>query len=107
MSGRNRRGPAPEQSSTASRVLATKATSPKAVQSEALDAHGKRLRPKRWRRCFGSKHGHAFELAGRGFDGPIIVCEGEVDALACVWMRPDARLILASGGSGGLSTLAT
>ena len=78
----------------------------RAVQAEALDApHGKPL-PIRWRRCIGSKKRNAFALVGRGFNGPVVVCEGEVDALACLWLRPDASLIMAAGGSAGVPTLA-
>ena len=87
-------------------VVGTESRKPLAVNAEALDAHGKRLRSERWRKCIGSRQGLAFALPGRGFDGPIIVCEGEVDALACFWMRPGAHLIMASGGSGGLAALA-
>ena len=87
-------------------VVGTESRKPLAVNAEALDAHGKRLRSERWRKCIGSRQGLAFALPGRGFAGPIIVCEGEVDALACFWMRPGAHLIMASGGSGALAALA-
>ena len=71
-----------------------------AVQLEALTADGKPL-AKRWRRCAGSKQGAWVTVSVGG--SPVVLTEGEVDALAAVWLRPgcEAR---ACGGTAGLQT---
>ena len=59
----------------------------RAVGLDALDADGRRP-GKRWRRTFGQKKGAAFVVGAVGGD-PLVIVEGEVDALASVWLHPD------------------
>ena len=71
-----------------------------AVQCEALTANSQTLDP-RWRRCAGSKQGAWMSVGAGG--SPVVLVEGEADALAAVWLRPgcEAR---ACGGTAGLQT---
>ena len=90
-----------------------------AVSLEALQQNGDRmdwrrekptdpypfLEGERWRRTYGSRKGAAFEAAP-GVDGlPVVLCEGEVTALACRWLHPGCR-VLACGGTSGLEAVA-
>ncbi|MCY4213093.1 MAG: toprim domain-containing protein [Gammaproteobacteria bacterium] len=72
----------------------------RAIQCDALDSTGKRLE-RRWRRCAGAKAG-AWFTAGRG-GSPVVLVEGEIDALAAQWLLPgcEAR---ACGGTAGLAS---
>ena len=69
----------------------------RAIGLDALDADGQRP-DKRWRRTFGQKKGAAFAVGAVGGD-PLVIVEGEVDALAAVWLYPGAE-IWSAGGSG-------
>ena len=68
----------------------------RAVGLDALDADGRRP-GKRWRRTFGQKKGAAF-VAGAVGGNPLVIVEGEVDALASVWLYPGAEVWAAGGG---------
>ena len=70
-----------------------------AVSLEALTASGERL-SHRWRRTHGTKKEARFVVAGQRTR--LIVCEGEVSALACHWLYPGATA-WALGGTAGLS----
>ena len=70
----------------------------RAVGLDALDADGRRP-GKRWRRTFGQKKGAAFVVGAVGGD-PLVIVEGEVDALASVWLYPSAEVWAAGGGAG-------
>lgn len=79
-----------------------------AVSLEALDANGSRLE-RRWRRTFGTRHGTAFRTpAAPPQDDPepplVMLCEGELDALA---LAADGRadVALALGGTAGFASL--
>ena len=52
---------------------------------------------KRWRRTFGQKKGAAFAVGAVGGD-PLVIVEGEADALASVWLHPGAEVWAAGGG---------
>ena len=70
----------------------------RAVQYEALDRSGRRIRP-RWRRCAGAKSGAYFAVG----EGRLVVAlEGEVSAIAASVLRPDAEC-RAYGGAAGLA----
>ena len=56
----------------------------RAVGLDALDADG-RWPGKRWRRTFGQKKGAAFVVGAAGGE-PLMIVEGEADALASVWL---------------------
>ena len=62
----------------------------RAVGLDALDGGG-RQPGKRWRRTFGQKKGAV------GGD-PLVIVEGEADALASVWLHPGAEVWAAGGG---------
>ena len=62
----------------------------------ALDGGG-RQPGKRWRRTFGQKKGAAFAVGAVGGD-PLVIVEGEADALASVWLHPGAEVWAAGGG---------
>ena len=68
----------------------------RAVGLDALDTDGRRP-GKRWRRTFGQKKGAAFVVGAVGGD-PLVIVEGEVDALASVWLHPGAEVWAAGGG---------
>ena len=68
----------------------------RAVGLDALDADGRRP-GKRWRRTFGQKKGAAFVVGAVGGD-PLVIVEGEADALASVWLHPGAEVWAAGGG---------
>ena len=73
----------------------------RAVSLEALRADGRRCGP-RWRRTIGVRAGALFDAGG---DGPaVVLAEGEVSAMACRWLHPDARCF-AAGGSAGLAAI--
>ena len=72
----------------------------RAVGLDALDADGRRS-GKRWRRTFGQKKGAAFAVGAVGGD-PLVVVEGEVDALAAVWLYPGAEVWAAGGGGAAV-----
>lgn len=71
-----------------------------AVSLEALTASGNRLH-ERWRRTFGKRQGGHFVARPLTTDS-LVVCEGEVTALACCWLHPGAG-VWALGGTGGLA----
>ena len=68
----------------------------RAVGLDALDGGG-RQPGKRWRRTFGQKKGAAFVVGAVGGD-PLVLVEGEVDALASMWLHPGAEVWAAGGG---------
>ena len=68
----------------------------RAVGLDALDGGG-RQPGKRWRRTFGQKKGAAFAVGAAG-GGPLVIVEGEADALASVWLHPGAEVWAAGGG---------
>ena len=68
----------------------------RAVGLDALDADGRRP-GKRWRRTFGQKKGAAFAVGEPG-GKPLVIVEGEVDALASMWLYPGAEVWAAGGG---------
>ena len=68
----------------------------RAVGLDALDGGG-RQPGKRWRRTFGQKKGAAFAVGAVGGD-PLVIVEGEADALASVWLHPGAEVWAAGGG---------
>ena len=90
-----------------------------AVSVEGLQANGDRvdwrreaptdpypyLEGERWRRTYGSRKGAAFEAAAGTPGLPLVMCEGEVTALACRWLHPGCR-VLACGGTSGLEAVA-
>ena len=69
----------------------------RAVGLDALGADGRRP-GKRWRRTFGQKKGAAFVVGAVGGDPPLVIVEGEVDALASTWLYPGAEVWAAGGG---------
>ena len=68
----------------------------RAVGLDALDGGG-RQPGKRWRRTFGQKKGAAFAVGAVGGD-PLVIVEGEADALTSVWLHPGAEVWAAGGG---------
>ena len=72
----------------------------RAVGLDALDADGRRPN-KRWRRTFGQKKGAVFMAGAVGGD-PLVIVEGEADALASMWLYPGAEVWAAGGGAGAL-----
>ena len=72
----------------------------RAVGLDALDADGRRP-GKRWRRTFGQKKGAAFAVGAAGGD-PLVVVEGEVDAIAAAWLYPGAEVWAAGGGAAAV-----
>ena len=81
-----------------------------AVSVEALTQGGRRYKHdgKRWRRTIGTKAGARF-LCGQASTGnggiddvPLVICEGEVTALAASRLRPDAE-VWAVGGTAGMA----
>ena len=78
----------------------------RAVSVEGLDAAGHRLDDigfERWRRTFGSRKGAFFAPVLRPNAGRIVVCEGEIDALALALLCPDAE-VRGTGGTSGMTT---
>ena len=73
------------------------------VSMEGLDRDGRRPdqteRGKRWRPVFGSRTGAGFAVGVAGGD-PLVLVEGEADALACTWLYPAAE-VWAIGGTSG------
>ena len=73
-----------------------------AVSLEALTAEGSRLAPKRWRRTVGlRKQGTAF-ICGTPGGVPLVLAEGECDALAASWIHGPEAECRALGGTSGL-----
>ena len=68
----------------------------RAVGLDALDADGRRP-GKRWRRTFGQKKGASFVVGAVGGD-PLVIVEGEVDALASMWLYHGSEVWAAGGG---------
>ena len=60
---------------------------PRPEQPEPVWTRNGRRPGKRWRRTFGQKKGAAFVVGAVGGD-PLVIVEGEVDALASVWLHP-------------------
>ena len=75
----------------------------RAVGVDALDADGRRpdqvsgVKDDRWRRTFGTKKGAAFAVGEPG-GKPLVIVEGEVDALAAAWIYPGSEVWAAGGG---------
>ena len=74
----------------------------RAVALETLDAQGRRQRPERWRRTVGTRDGAAFRCGIAG-GSPLVVAEGELDALAASWLHGPEAECLALGGTAGLA----
>ena len=75
-----------------------------AVSMEALTQDGDRpdwLGRQRWRRTYGPKTGATFEAAPGEPGQPVVLCEGEVTALAARWLHLGCR-VLACGGTAGM-----
>ena len=72
-----------------------------AVSLEALGEQGERLDP-RWRRTVGAKKGAVMRVGCVG-GSPVVVVEGEVDALAASWMHGPEAECVAAGGTAGLA----
>ena len=77
------------------------------VSLEALDSNGQRTpytykaqHKKRWRKSVGLKTGAMFTVGESG--APLVLCEGEVTALACIWLYPSS-IVWATGGTAGLA----
>jgi len=70
-----------------------------AVTLEALTAAGDRVEP-RFRRTLGGKSGALFRVAIRPDPRLLVVCEGEVSALAAAIVHPCAEAVAAGGSSG-------
>ena len=75
-----------------------------AVSLEALDGRGRRLEPasERWRRTVGTRLGAIFR-AGCPDGSPLVVAEGELDALAASWLHGAEAECVAVGGTAGLA----
>ena len=75
----------------------------RAVGLDALDADGRRpdqasgVKGDRRRRTFGVNRGAAFAVGAVGGD-PLMIVEGAVTALACLWLRPGSEVWAAGGG---------
>ena len=74
----------------------------RAVALEALDAQGRQQRPERWRRTVGARDRAAFRCGSPG-GSPLVVAEGELDALAASWLHGAEAECLALGGTAGLA----
>ena len=77
----------------------------KAVSVEGLDTAGHRLDEigfERWRRTFGSRKGAFFAPVPRPNAERIVVCEGEIDALALALLCTDAE-VRGTGGTAGMT----
>ena len=73
-----------------------------AVSLEALTGDGARLAPARWRRTLGlRKQGAAFACGTPG-GAPLVLAEGECDALAASWIHGPEAECRALGGTSGL-----
>ena len=73
-----------------------------AVSLEALTGDGARLAPARWRRTLGvRKRGAAFACGTPG-GAPLVLAEGECDALAASWIHGPEAECRALGGTSGL-----
>lgn len=73
----------------------------RSVSLEALDGDGVRM-ARRWRRTAGPKSGALFPVPPIGEStGELVLCEGQVSALAAAWLHPGARCI-ATGGTAGM-----
>ena len=77
------------------------------VGLEALDSNGQRTpytykgqHRERWRKNAGLKAGAVFTVGEGG--APLVLCEGEVTALACKWLYPGST-VWATGGAAGLA----
>ena len=80
------------------------------VGLEALDSNGQRTPytykgqyKKRWRKNVGLKTGAVFTAGGGG--DPLVLCEGEVTALAAAWFHPGSE-VWATGGTSGMGAVA-
>ena len=58
-----------------------------AVSLEALTGDGTRLAPTRWRRTLGPRKGGAAFACGTPGGAPLVLAEGECDALAASWIH--------------------
>ena len=83
-----------------------------AVQLEALTEAGRPAldkRGNRWRRCVGGKSGLVFECAGNADGGQLaelVLCEGELDAVALALHDEQAARVRGCGGTSGLKPAA-
>ena len=71
-----------------------------AVALEALDERGRRLDQaggKRWRRCYGPRRGCSFRPVSRP-GSKLLLVEGELDALASIWLFPEHEPHATGGG---------
>lgn len=77
-----------------------------AVSMEAITANGERAihAGNRWRRTFG-KAGGACCAVGAPGGSPVVVVEGEVSALAAVWLAEPGAQVLAAGSTSGMRNL--
>ena len=80
------------------------------VGLEALDSSGQRTpytykgqHRERWRKNVGLKTGAVFTVGGGG--DPLVLCEGEVTALAAAWFHPGSE-VWATGGTSGMGAVA-
>ena len=73
------------------------------VRVPYTDRHGKREH--RWRRTFGTRQGTHFAAWHATSGKALVVCEGELTALACHWMAIWAT-VWALGGAGALAHFA-
>lgn len=76
-----------------------------AVQAEGITHAGEQSRP-RWRRTFGLTAGALCAVGMRG-GNPVVVVEGEVSAMAAVWLADDGAQIIAAGSASRLRKLAS
>lgn len=74
-----------------------------AVGLEALNPQGRPLKPRRWRRTVGAKTNAAF-YAGCPGGSPVVVAEGEINALAASWLHGAEAECIAVGGTAGMTT---
>ena len=74
---------------------------PRPEQPEPVWTRNGRRPGKRWRRTFGQKKGAAFAVGAAGGD-PLVVVEGEVDAIAAAWLYPGAEVWAAGGGAAAV-----
>lgn len=72
---------------------------PVAVSLEALTDSGELMAP-RWRRTYGTRRDAAFRPQPRPEAVSVVLVEGELDALAAVWLRLDGEVACCGGTSG-------
>ena len=73
-----------------------------AVSLEALRLDGARLAPRRWRRTLGLRKDGAAFVCGTQTGAPLVLAEGECDALAASWIHGPEAECRALGGTSGL-----